>query len=82
MLCFVGNPEGFLGSGAAGISEDGAIAQLMIQLEGVLIICAWTAITTYLILKAINIFIDIRVSSEDEEEGLDIREHNEQGYNL
>ena len=26
MIAFVGNPDGFLGSGAAGISEDGAIA--------------------------------------------------------
>jgi Amt family ammonium transporter len=82
MLCFVGNPDGFLGSGAAGISADGAIAQLIIQLKGIFIICTWTAVTTYLILKAINAFIDIRVSSDDEEEGLDISEHNEQGYSL
>ena len=82
MLCFVGNPDGFLGSGAAGISPDGAIAQLIIQLKGIFIICTWTAVTTYLILKAINVFMDIRVSSDDEEEGLDISEHNEQGYSL
>ena len=82
MLCFVGNPDGFLGSGAAGISPDGAIAQLIIQLKGIFIICTWTAVTTYLILKAINIFMDIRVSSDDEEEGLDISEHNEHGYSL
>jgi Amt family ammonium transporter len=82
LLCFVGNPDGFLGSGAAGISEDGFMAQLMIQLEGILIICAWTGVATYLILKAINIFVDVRVSSEDEDIGLDISEHNEQGYSL
>jgi Amt family ammonium transporter len=82
MLCFVGNPDGFLGSGAAGISPDGAIAQLIIQLKGIFIICTFTAATTYLILKAINVFMDIRVSSDDEEEGLDISEHNEQGYSL
>ena len=82
MLCFVGNPDGFLGSGAAGISPDGAIAQLIIQLKGIFIICTWTAVTTYLILKAVNVFMDIRVSSDDEEEGLDISEHNEHGYSL
>ena len=82
MLCFVGNPDGFLGSGAAGISEDGAIAQLLIQLQGIVIICAWTAVATYFILKAISIFTEIRVSIEDEEVGLDISEHNEQGYSL
>ena len=41
MLAFVGNPNGFLGSGAAGISEDGAIAQLMLQLEGIFVIGLW-----------------------------------------
>jgi len=82
MLALVGNPEGFLGSGAAGISEEGALAQLMLQLEGVIIISAWTVIATYIILKAIGSFTDIRVSEEGEEEGLDIFEHNEQGYSL
>ena len=82
MLALVGNPEGFLGSGAAGISEEGALAQLMLQLEGVIVISAWTVITTYIILKVIGSFTDIRVSEEGEEEGLDIFEHNEQGYSL
>ena len=82
MLALVGNPEGFLGSGAAGISEEGALAQLMLQLEGVIVISAWTVIATYIILKAIGSFTDIRVSEEGEEEGLDIFEHNEQGYSL
>lgn len=82
MLALVGNPEGFLGSGAAGISEEGALAQLMLQLEGVIVISAWTVIATYIILKVIGSFTDIRVSEEGEEEGLDIFEHNEQGYSL
>ncbi len=82
MLALVGNPEGFLGSGAAGISEEGALAQLMLQLEGVIVISAWTVIATYIILKVIGSFTDVRVSEEGEEEGLDIFEHNEQGYSL
>ena len=82
MLAIVGNPNGFLGSGAAGISEEGMIAQLMLQLEGIFVIGLWTVIATYIILKVINMFTDIRVSSEAEEEGLDIHEHNESGYSL
>ena len=82
MLAIVGNPNGFLGSGAAGISEEGMIAQLMLQLEGIFVIGLWTVIATYIILKVINIYTDIRVSSEAEEEGLDIHEHNESGYSL
>ena len=82
MLALVGNPDGFLGSGAAGISEEGAVAQLMLQLEGVFVISLWTIIATYLILRTISMFTEIRVSDEGEEEGLDIFEHNEQGYSL
>jgi Amt family ammonium transporter len=82
MIAFVGNPDGFLGSGAAGISEDGAIAQLMIQLQGVIVISAYTAIVTYVILKLISLVTDIRASEEDEDIGLDMSEHNEQGYSL
>ena len=82
MVAIIGNPNGFLGSGAAGISEEGMIAQLMLQLEGIFVIGLWTVIATYIILKVINIYTDIRVSSEAEEEGLDIHEHNESGYSL
>ena len=82
MLAFVGNPNGFLGSGAAGISEDGAIAQLMLQLEGIFVIGLWTVIATYIILRVLSMYTEIRVSNEAEEEGLDIHEHNEQGYSL
>ena len=36
----------------------------------------------YVILKILNVFVDLRVTKEEEEEGLDISLHNEQGYNL
>ena len=82
MLCFVGNPDGFLGSGSSGISEAGAIDQLLIQLQGIIIICSWTAVATFFTLKLISLITDVRVSLEDEEIGLDMSEHNEQGYSL
>ena len=55
MLAMVGNPDGFLGSGASGISENGMFAQLKLQLEGIFVIGVWTIVTTYAILKAIHI---------------------------
>tara|TARA_Y200000002_G_scaffold91958_1_gene74158 strand:- start:260 stop:1540 length:1281 start_codon:yes stop_codon:yes gene_type:complete len=82
MLAFLGNPDGFLGSGAAGISDKGVMAQLMLQIEGIFVIGIWTMVATYMILKILNMFTEIRVSNEAEEEGLDIHEHNEQGYSL
>ena len=82
MLAFLGNPDGFLGSGAAGISDKGVMAQLMLQIEGIFVIGIWTMVATYMILKILNMFTEIRVSNEAEEEGLDIHVHNEQGYCL
>ena len=82
MLSFVGSPDGFLGSGASGIAEGGPIAQLKIQLLGVLVIAAWTALATYIIIKLVKMFTDIRVSEEAEMEGVDVNEHNEQGYSF
>ena len=35
MLSLVGNPDGFLGSGASGISEAGALDQLYVQIIGI-----------------------------------------------
>jgi Amt family ammonium transporter len=82
MLSFVGSPDGFLGSGSSGIAEGGPITQLQIQLYGILLIAVWTAVFTYIIIKAITAFTDIRVSAEAEAEGVDINEHNEQGYSF
>ena len=80
MLSFVGSPDGFLGSGSSGIAEGGPLVQLQIQLYGVALIATWTAVVTYMIIKAITVFTDIRVSTDAEAEGVDINEHNEQGY--
>ena len=82
MLSFVGSPDGFLGSGSSGIAEGGPLVQLQIQLYGVALIAAWTAVVTYMIIKAITAFTDIRVSTDAEAEGVDINEHNEQGYSF
>ena len=82
MLSFVGSPDGFLGSGSSGIAEGGPLVQLQIQLYGVALIATWTAVVTYMIIKAITVFTDIRVSTDAEAEGVDINEHNEQGYSF
>ena len=82
MISFLGSPEGFLGSGASGIAEGGVWVQLKAQLLGITVIAAWTGLATYLIIRAISIFADIRVSEDVESEGVDINEHNEQGYSF
>ena len=82
MLSIVGNPDGFLGSGASGISESGALNQLMIQLLGIALIFIWTAVLTWIILKIISYITGLRVDDETESQGLDLMSHGERGYNM
>ena len=74
MISFLGSPEGFLGSGASGIAEGGVWVQLKAQLLGITVIAAWTGLATYLIIRAISVFTDIRVSEDVESEGVDIND--------
>ena len=43
---------------------------------------AWSAIVTWVLLKLSDAITGMRVSSDEETEGLDTVEHNEKGYNL
>ncbi|MCK5718358.1 MAG: ammonium transporter [Thiomargarita sp.] len=54
--------------------------QLGVQLIGISFVLVYTAIVTFIILKAIDILIGLRVSKEEEIEGLDIVLHEERGY--
>ena len=47
------------------------------QVKGVLIVSVFSFVVSFLIFKLINVIQPIRVSSEEEEEGLDASQHNE-----
>ncbi|KIO75713.1 ammonia channel protein [Pedobacter lusitanus] len=47
------------------------------QLKGVLIVAVFSFVVSFLIFKLINVIQPIRVTSEEEEEGLDASQHNE-----
>jgi Amt family ammonium transporter len=52
------------------------------QLVGVLIAWSLALGGTYLLLKIVDVITGVRVSEEDEIEGLDISQHGEEAYNL
>ena len=54
--------------------------QLWIQFVSVVGTMAFSFVMTFIILKVVNLLVGLRVSSEDEERGLDISLHNETGY--
>lgn len=53
---------------------------LLIQLIAIAATIAYAAIMTFVILKVIDKFLNIRVSEEDEKSGLDVSIHGEEAY--
>ena len=80
--------DAFLGRGVgndefpqeAGLFYGGGIDQLVMQFVMLIIILAWVAITTAGLFFAIKSTVGLRVSAEEEVEGLDVLEHGLQGY--
>ncbi len=64
----------------SGLLVGGNADQLIVQLLGVLIVAAWVIVTTGLVFAAMKHTIGIRVSRQEEIEGLDIHEHGAPGY--
>jgi Amt family ammonium transporter len=62
--------------GVAGLLEGNA-AQMINQVEGVVIIFVYDAIVSLIILKVLDAIIGLRVSDEVEREGLDFALHGE-----
>jgi len=69
--------------GGKGLAEGVTVgAQLWIQIKGALFTVIYTGVLSFIILKVLDILIGLRVSEEEETEGLDIALHDERGYNL
>jgi len=59
-----------------GLFYGGGAALLGVQVIGVLAVFAWTTVTAFILFKAVDIIIGLRVSEKEETEGLDIGEHD------
>ncbi|MDP6675209.1 MAG: ammonium transporter [Gammaproteobacteria bacterium] len=67
----LGLPDGMTIGSQLGVQALGAVATLV-----------WCGLATFVILKIIDALLGLRVSLDEETEGLDIVLHDEQGYNL
>jgi ammonium transporter, Amt family len=69
--------------GGVGLAEGVSISgQLTLQAIGVLSTIVYCGVATFIILKVIDVVIGLRATEEDEDVGLDLSMHDEQGYNL
>ncbi len=69
-----------LGAGKATGLLEGNAHQLLNQLTGVAIAWAISIVGTLVLLVVVDKTIGLRVSTEDEAEGLDLSQHGEEGY--
>jgi len=62
--------------------ETSISAQFVTQAIGVIATVVWCGAITFIILKVLDVVIGLRVSEDEETEGLDLVLHNERGYTL
>jgi Amt family ammonium transporter len=66
-----------------GLAEGMTVGkQAGVQLIGIVAVAAWSAIASYIIIMIARGLFGLRVSEEDEIDGLDITSHGERGYDL
>jgi Amt family ammonium transporter len=57
-------------------------SQVQVQVIGIVATLVYTAIVTYLLLKLVDKLLVLRVNDEEEQQGVDLVEHDEKGYDL
>jgi ammonium transporter, Amt family len=63
-------------AGSPGLLEGNA-KQVLLQLYGIVVVLVWSGVLTYVLLKVIEFLIPLRVSEQQEIEGLDLTQHGE-----
>ncbi|KUL95213.1 ammonia channel protein [Bosea sp. WAO] len=68
--------------GGVGVADYAMGAQVWKQTVAVLVAVVWCGIGSFILFKIVDAVIGLRVTSEQEREGLDIAEHGERAYNM
>jgi Amt family ammonium transporter len=67
--------------GANGLFYGNA-GQFIVQIKAVAVTMVYSFVMSYLLLKAVGLFLPLRAEEEDERVGLDVTEHREAAYTL
>jgi ammonium transporter, Amt family len=77
----VGAPDYITKPGTLAVADYVFATQMWAQIKGVLLTVAWSGIGSFVLFKIVDAILGLRVSQEQEREGLDIAEHGERSYN-
>ena len=64
------------------VGYPGIWAQFRIQAQAVCLVVGWTAVVAFIGFYVVKLVVGLRVTEEDEREGLDITSHGERAYDL
>jgi Amt family ammonium transporter len=68
--------------GGVGVDDYSMAGQVVTQATGVLITIVWSGVVSFVLFKLIDMTMGLRVTEEQEREGLDTASHGERAYNL
>jgi Amt family ammonium transporter len=78
----VGIPDYESKPGELAVAAYDMSAALIAQCKGVLLTLAWSGIGSAILFKIVDLVVGLRVSPDQEREGLDVAQHGERAYNL
>lgn len=68
--------------GGVGVADYNMAGQVVKQAIGVLTVVVWSGLVSFVLFKGIDVVIGLRVSEEEEREGLDTTTHGERAYSI
>ena len=68
------------GLGGTGDADFNIATQVWIQAKSVILTIIWSAVVAAVAFKIVDVIVGLRVTEDDEREGLDITSHGEQAY--
>jgi Amt family ammonium transporter len=68
--------------GGVGVDDYSMAGQVVTQATGVLITVVWSGVVSLVLFKLIDMTMGLRVTEEQEREGLDTASHGERAYNV
>jgi ammonium transporter, Amt family len=77
----VGIPDYTLKPGELAVADYVFATAVLAQIKGVLLTIVWSGVGSFVLFKIVDVIVGLRVTTEQEREGLDIAEHGERSYN-
>ncbi|MGL4242867.1 MAG: ammonium transporter, partial [Beijerinckiaceae bacterium] len=77
----VGAPDYTTKPGSLAVADYVFATQMWAQIKGVLLTIAWSGVGSFILFKIVDAIVGLRVTQEQEREGLDIASHGERSYN-